>query len=217
MVIAMGIPAVQQIGNGLKVLKQAILETAASQQILTAIELEGEAANAAITAAEEAQTFAVLQARGAKILEKDASLENVVAALAEAGSKGTVTAATITQIAEEEGVTVAKVADTAATMGLTIANEGLLASLWSLVAAAAPFIAIAAAIGGSIGLIVYLVGQAEESFHRFDAAVEQANQKVQIATEGYENAAASVNDLNSALKDLENANPFEGLTRGTQE
>ena len=78
---------------------------------------------------------------------------------------------------------------------------------------AAAMIAVTAAIAG----IVYIVQQAEANYRRFDIALEEANEKLKVASTQVKEATTKVNDLNDALQKLEDEDPFKGLTEGTKE
>ncbi len=216
MVLALGLPAIQQTGAAIGTLKTALQEFSAAQQIATAVKAAGIVVTEAEIVATEEEAAATMAARIAEIGSTDARLGNVAAALAEAAVEGVVSGEKAAEIAVTYGVTEATVAETAAKTGLTIANTGLLATVLPLIAAAAPFIAIAAAVAGTIGLIVHLVGEADKSFHRFDTAVVEAGEHVKQANEAYKRSTILITDIDSALKGLDE-NPFESLTRGTQE
>lgn len=193
-------------------------EASAAQQILNESTIIGTAVTEATTTATEGEFAAKLMSKAASLGEKDATVGLIATKLVEAQTKGIVNAASILEIEKETGVSAAKIADIAATMGLTVANQGLLASLLPLLAAAGPFILAFAAIGGILAAIVYSVIKADEHFHEFDIAVENAGKKVDEANTYLKEAKEEISEVSSALEKIKSSDDaFDGLQQGTLE
>jgi multidrug resistance efflux pump len=83
---------------------------------------------------------------------------------------------------------------------------------------AGPYIAMATAIGVVIAGIVIAVKGANAEFHKFDTAVENAEQKVKSANANFKQAKEELKQVQETLTNIKNDDDaFKGLTKGTIE
>jgi len=160
-----------------------------------------------------------------KRAETQADLKNVIVmAMRDKGTK-TLTRHEIALIAAISGKKVAEVEAAAVEAGATIvtrtftqAVRDLAKAFLSVVGAIAPYLAIAAAIGGTIALVAIQIKKAHDEYYRFDIALEKAKDNLTAANEQLDIAKDRVEALNTSLEKIKDIdNTFEGLSKGTTE
>lgn len=163
--------------------------------------------------AQSAAMGTLVSMEAADVAAKEAS---VAASLKQVAGTEAVTLAQLKDIAATEGLTVAEVAQIAVNNGLTVSFSGLLAAMLPVIAAAAPFIAAFAGIAAIVAGIAWAIGEADAQWRKYDTAVENAEANTKSATEALSHATQKLSEVQSAIDGLDD-NPFEGLTKGTQE
>ena len=115
-------------------------------------------------------------------------------------------------------LTLAEFIATIQTHGLATAFKSLWITMVPLLVAAAPYIAAIAGIGLAIWGIVKAVQAADEHFHEFDIAVEEAGKKVDEANAYLKQAKEEISEVSTALEKIKSSDDaFDGLQQGTLE
>ena len=188
----------QQANNMLNIKAKAIIKDATGMKLID-IALTKE------STAEERKAFITskLFANG----KKEVSRSTVAAIAALTGQKAAVIEA---EIAEAGG--------TVATRTFATAFKELAASVLAAMAPMAPFIAIAAAIGGTIALVAISIKKAHDEYYRFDIALEKAKDSLTAANEQLDITKDNLEEVTQALDKIQKVeDTFDGLTRGTTE
>lgn len=161
----------------------------------------------------------------ARTAETDAQIKSVILSTMEHKQTKELTRSEIALIAAITGKKAAEIEAIAVEAGAIIvtrtfaqAVRDLAKAFFSVIGAVAPYLAIAAAIGGTIALVAIQIKKAHDEYYRFDIALEKAKDNLTAANEQLDIAKDRVEALNTSLEKIKDIdNTFEGLSKGTTE
>lgn len=225
MVLALGIPMINQGRQAVAGLREALALSAAQQQIDNILKQQGAIVTEEKAVADLHEQQALM--RTALINEAVATSDETRviairgvcdAIMIESAETNRLNIVKLQEIAIENGVSVAEVREIATKMGVNVATQSLTVSTLKYIAAQAAAHPIITAVVIALGLLAIALKIAYDQYHAFDVAVEKAAKTLDQANTRFQNATQELANVKDALDKIKSSDDtFDKLTAGTIE